>query len=240
MSNTITGKDFSVSMVQAITAAWKAIQKRNPEVPDVVVTFGAGSTRGGVVLGHFGPSRWENTEGSAHELFISGEGLIDGGAAVMATLIHEAAHGHSVATGIVDVSRGGRYHNKRFKAVAESMGITTAYSDSLGWSTSTISDDGRKMYATAIKRLDAAISEHYRRIEADVLAGPVKTPTGAPTGTGTTTIGRGHGGRGTGRTSSNNGVSLRCECPTPRRIRLAASVAELGTITCDVCGHIFH
>jgi hypothetical protein len=237
MSNTITGKDFSVSMVQAITAAWKAIQKRNADVPDVVVTFGAGSVRGGVVLGHFGPSRWENTEGSAHELFISGEGLIDGGASVMATLIHEAAHGHALATGVSDVSRGGRYHNGEFRKIADSMGITTSYSKSLGWSTSTISDEGRKMYAAAIKRLDAAISAHYRRLEADVIN---PAPKGAPTGTGTTTIGRGHGGRGTGRTSSNNGVSLACACPTPRRIRLAASVAELGSITCDLCGHIFH
>lgn len=241
MSNTITGKDFSVSMVQAITAAWKAIQKRNPEVPDVVVTFGSGSIgqRGGVVLGHFGPRRWENTTGSAHELFISGEGLIDGGAAVMATLIHEAAHGHSMATGVVDVSRGGRYHNGKFKAQAELMGIATTHSASLGWSASEITDEGRKMYATAIKRLDAAISEHYRKIEAEALAAPTGKPGATPTGTGTTTIGRGHGGRGTGRTNANNGVSLRCGCETPRRIRVSISVAELGAISCGVCGEIF-
>jgi hypothetical protein len=225
-------------MVQAITAAWKAIQRRNPDVPDVVVTFGAGSIKGGVVLGHFGPSRWENTEGSAHELFISGEGLVDGGRSVMATLVHEAAHGHNVATGVVDVSRGGRYHNGKFKSQAEAMGLELVHTKSLGWSASELSAAGLKMYAAAIKRLDVAIADHYRRLEADVILGPGTT--GSGTGAAGGTIGRGHGGRGTGRTSSNNGVSLHCECSTPRRIRLAGSVAELGTITCDLCGHIFH
>ena len=239
MTNTITGKDFSVSMVQAINAAWKAIQRHNPEVPEVVVTFGAGSVRGGVVLGHFGPSRWENTEGSAHELFISGEGLIDGGRSVMATLVHEAAHGHSVANGIVDVSRGGRYHNSKFKTQAEAMGLELTYSKSLGWSGSELSAAGVKMYAATIKRLDAAISAHYRHLEADVIS---PTPKGTESGTtgGTVTIGRGHGGRGTGRTSANNGVSLRCDCESPRRIRVAASIAELGAIRCDLCGVAFH
>lgn len=234
MTNTMTGKDFSVSMVQAITAAWKAIQRHNPEVPNVVVTFGAGSMRGGVVLGHFGPSRWENTEGSAHELFVSGEGLIDGGRSVMATLLHEAAHGHALATNVIDVSRNGRYHNKKFKSQAEAMGIETTHSPALGWSTSTLSDEGAKTYAAAIKKLDAAISEHYRHIEVDLIS-TGKTPT-----KGKTTIGHGHGGRGTGRTDSNNGVSLHCDCESPRRIRVAGSVAELGAIRCDLCGSEFH
>src|SRR5699024_8129671 len=53
--------------VAAIETAWRAIQERHPEVPDVVVVSGGGTEtrRGGVRVtwGHFHPEQWDTVEG---------------------------------------------------------------------------------------------------------------------------------------------------------------------------------
>jgi hypothetical protein len=220
-----TKTDISTPLVRAIASAWGAIQRANPDVPDVMITVGAGAMLGGLKLGHFAPHRWARGESTIHELFVGGEGLERGAAAVMATLIHEAAHGVAVATDRQDVSRNGRYHNGTFRDIAESMGITVTHSKTLGWSTTELSETGATKYAAAIKRLDTAIVA-YRR-DPSVMVIPTGRP-GSPIGIGGATKGR-------GRPSNNNGLSLTCGCDTPRRIRISPSIAELGGITCDVC-----
>jgi hypothetical protein len=47
-------------LVAALSGAWRAIQARHPEVPDVVLTLGSGTVgarRGRVTLGHFAAGR---------------------------------------------------------------------------------------------------------------------------------------------------------------------------------------
>jgi len=58
------------------------------------------------------------------ELFVGGEGLRRGAREVLATLLHEAAHGVATTRGVKDTSRQGRYHNRRF---AELGAAITAY-----------------------------------------------------------------------------------------------------------------
>ncbi len=91
--------------------------------------------RGEVTLGHFAASRWyvTDTTDPGHdaaggrpgapgmaELFVGGEGLSRGARAVMATLLHEAAHRVACRRGIKDTSRQGRYHNRRFRDLGPS------------------------------------------------------------------------------------------------------------------------
>lgn len=52
----------------------------------------------------------------------------------VATLIHECVHYYCYLHDIKDVSRGGSYHNKRFKAEAEKRGLSISYSEKIGWS----------------------------------------------------------------------------------------------------------
>ena len=59
----------------------------------------------------------------AAELFVGGEGLSQGAESVRATLLHEAAHGLSDVRQIQDTSRQGRYHNTRYKALGEELGL---------------------------------------------------------------------------------------------------------------------
>lgn len=75
------------------------------------------------MLGHFAPLRWSRGQDQVHELFVGGEGLARGAAGVLATPLHEAAHGIASTRGIQHTSRQGRYHNARSQAIAREVGI---------------------------------------------------------------------------------------------------------------------
>lgn len=213
-------------LVLAVENAWAHIQERHNDVPDVVVTLGSGIMAKGLKLGHFAPDAWAKggEDARIHELFVGGEGLMLGAQHVMGTLLHEAAHAAAEARGIKDCSRNGRYHNSNFKAIAEELHIEVHHDKDLGWSTTTLPEDTADMYEGAIFELDMAITA-YRAgavISTGTTAGA--QPTAQPIRKG-------------GRASSNNGVSLTCNCG--RRIRVSNTVAEMGGITCNLCGGEF-
>lgn len=205
MNGTVTAP-----LVAAIEAAWSAIQATHEDVPEVVVTIGSGSSAKGLKLGHFAADRWVRGEDAVHELFVGGEGLARGGADVMGTLIHEAAHAAARARGIKDTSRQGRYHNQKFKTIAETFGLTVEHDASIGWSVTTLWTGAATHYAETIRNLDAAITAH-RRAEL-------------------------HGAEG-GRKSNNNGAAAVCGCG--RKIRASLAVLDAGPIVCGLCGEEF-
>lgn len=200
-------------LVAAIEAAWTAIQAVHQDVPEVVVTIGSGSRSGGLTLGHFAADRWVRGEDAVHELFVGGEGLARGGADVMGTLLHEAAHAAAQARGIKDTSRQGRYHNAKFKAIAESFGLSIEHDRNIGWSVTTLPEATAARYRVAVRALDKAITAH-RRAESALMGG-------------------GNGGRG----SSNNGSAAMCSCG--RKIRASLAVLAAGPILCGICGAQF-
>ncbi len=53
---------------------------------------------------------------------------------VTATLLHEMVHYFCYLNNIKDTSRGGAYHNKRFKEEAEARGLQIDYDSRIGWS----------------------------------------------------------------------------------------------------------
>lgn len=208
MSATVTAP-----LVAAIESAWAAIQATHEDVPEVVVTIGSGSIGNagkGLTLGHFAADRWVRGDDAVHELFVGGEGLARGGADVMGTLLHEAAHAAAQARGIKDTSRQGRYHNQKFKTIAESFGLTIEHDSKIGWSVTTLPQASAARYADAIAALDAAITAH-RRAELNVTGG--------------------------GRKSNNNGAAAVCGCG--RKIRASLAVLDAGPIICGLCGGTF-
>lgn len=54
--------------------------------------------------------------------------------AITGTLLHEMVHLYNLQNGIQDCSRGNRYHNKKFRDKAESVGLTIEHNESIGWS----------------------------------------------------------------------------------------------------------
>lgn len=156
-------------MIRALERAWFAIRARHPEIPAAVIVVGAGSGIGpGLKLGHFAAMRW----GAEHdattavcakvdrlpEVFVGGEGLARGPADVLATLLHEAAHALAHVRGIKDTSRQGRWHNARFKALADELGIAVTKDPKIGWSPTALHDSTRHAYTVTIDELGRALT----------------------------------------------------------------------------------
>lgn len=219
-------------LVAALEVAWGAIQERHEDVPDVVVTLGAGSigvARGTLKLGHFAADRWSTEAGSSAELFVGGEGLQRGASEVLATLLHEAAHGVATVRKVQDTSRQGRYHNARFKRLGEELGLVITQVPGIGWSGTALGEQSRQTYADVIADLQGAITA-YRHSEG-FLPGLGPGDDGSEEGGDAGGAGAGGGRR------PKNGVVLVCSCP--RKLRMSASAAELGPVLCGVCGEPF-
>jgi hypothetical protein len=200
------------SLVAALEQAWAAIRARHPEVPEVVLVVASGSgPRGGVEKwGHFAGARWElGDQGERSEVLIGGEGLRRGAAEVLETLLHEAAHGLAHVREIEDTSRQGRYHNRRYRGLAEQLGLRVEQMQPFGWTRTELKEETRLAYALVIEELALALVL-WRREEA-----------------------AGAGGRAKSRNL------LACECSCGRKIRVAPATLEQGPIVCGVCEEEF-
>lgn len=158
--------DTSTRIITAAESAWTSIRRRHPDVPDVVTTLGAGTSgrASRTRYGHFATARWDRDGDSVPEVFLGGEGLSRGALAVLGTLLHEAAHGVAHTRGISDTSRQGRWHNKRFKLLAEELGIVVTLDPGIGWSPTTVPDATAEVYAAELAALGAALTV-WRHVE---------------------------------------------------------------------------
>jgi hypothetical protein len=148
------------ALIAALEYAWTAIRARHPEVPEVIVILGAGSEarRGLFKLGHFAAARWHVNGQRRAEVLVSGEGLQRGPRDVLATLLHEAAHGLASTRGLQDTSRQGRYHNRRYAHLAAELGLAVACDKATGWSQTTIPAQLAAVYAAELADLAAALN----------------------------------------------------------------------------------
>ncbi len=189
---------LSGALVTAIERAWADIRRHHPEVPAVVVAMGSGTLReraGQVRFGHFAAARWRAGSDEIPELFVGGEGLERGAKELLGTLLHEAAHGLGSARGMQDTSRQGRYHNERYRALAEELGLRAARIGAIGWSGTTVLPETELRYRSALGHLaDALVA--FRHAEPR-----------------------------TSRPSNNNGVALVCDCRRRIRVALSVVAA---------------
>jgi curved DNA-binding protein CbpA len=208
-----SGGQAASRILKVLEDIWLEIRRRHPEIPKVVIIIASGTEGKQARLGHHAPGRWNVAGEQRAEIMISGEGLRRGAHAVLATMLHEAAHALAAARGVQDTSRQGRYHNRKYKAHAEELGITVEHDQRTGWSVTTLPGDTAARYATQITTLATAITlwrhdEHH-------------------TSNGTT---------GTARRSSN---LIAAACPCGRSIRVAASTLATAPITCQACDGSF-
>ena len=204
---------FGSALIAALEEAWRTLGAEHRELPPAVLITGAGSlgAHRGLRLGHFAAERWQAEQpGAVAEIFVGGEGLARGVRPVLATLLHEAAHALAYKRSVTDTSRQGRYHNQRFKAIAEELGLLVEHHPSLGWSVTTLPAGAARRYEPVIARLDRALTAHRQ--------GEARAPAGRP---------------------RRDGNLKACDCGCPRRIRVAAGVLALGSIVCSVCNQPF-
>ena len=149
--NTRTEITPTLPMIQALNDCLNSIKTRHPEVGNIVLVVGASS---GTKHGHFAPLSWD---GNRHEIMISGESLARGAEATLATLLHESAHVIAFTRGIKDTSRQNRFHNTKFRALAEEVGIEVAHDSSIGWSITTLPAATARTYHRELVALGKAI-----------------------------------------------------------------------------------
>lgn len=209
-------KPFAASaVVVALELVWERLREIEPELPRAVIVVASGTEETATPRwGHWGASRWRVEDDSdVGEVLIAGEALERGAREVLGTLVHEAAHALAFVREIKDTSRGGRYHNARYKALAESFGLVVERHERYGWTVTRLSDESAELYVEELGAIAVAIGAAFRH--------------GVP--------GKGKGG-GSARSGSSR---LLLECSCGRKFRISPAVAELGPITCGACGEDF-
>ena len=86
----------------------------------------------------------KETNESYYEITICAEYLFRGVHAISSTLIHEMVHLYHLQNGVKDVTRQGRYHNKKFKERAEICGLSIEHDANIGWSVSELSEEAKR------------------------------------------------------------------------------------------------
>lgn len=84
---------------------------------------------------------WKRKGEERHELNISADGLNRPIENVVATLIHEMTHLMNIQNGIQDCSRGGSYHNQKFRDEAEKHMIRIEKDKKYGWMVTSPTDE---------------------------------------------------------------------------------------------------
>jgi hypothetical protein len=228
------------AIVAVLEETWETIRADHPDLPHVVIVTGSGFI-GSPRWAHWRESGWTERQGAdehAHsrhgEMFVAGEALAKGAKHVLESMIHEGAHTLATVRGISDTSRQGRWHNGKFRELAEELGLawTGDKADPThGFSNMLMTAETEQRYAELISKLDEAIRAVIRM----------------PAFVSGSSEGHGggefiHGGKRpkTGTTGpSTNNLKLTCECEEPKIIRASKKVAELGVIRCDECGELF-
>lgn len=112
----------------------------------------------GNVAGHFTPSTpWIAGEEKFHEIMVSANYFTRGARAILGTLLHETAHSLDLANGIQGVTGDG-YHNKKFKATAEALGLTITQAKGIGWSVTDVSDECAERWAEELQLIEDALA----------------------------------------------------------------------------------
>lgn len=228
------------AVVRLLEKVWARIREDHPELPDVVIVTGSGMI-GGSRWGHFRADGWKiQEEGAAirkHELFLAGEALAKGARQTLQTMIHEATHTLARVRNIQDTSRQGRWHNAKFKTLAEEMGLEHKRDQadkSHGFSFVTLTEATIARYADLLDELEREIR---LVINLPLWLGGTQDEDEAEGGE---KIGGAGGGKPTkGQGSTSNNLKCVCRCETPRIIRVSRKVLEEAGIMCRECGEDF-
>lgn len=213
------GAPAGSAMLAALEEAWREVQARHPETPDVVMVISSGSPVGRetmMTLGHFAGGRWRSRADKSlyGEIMVSGEGLAREPREVLATVLHEAAHAIAKVREVKDTSRAGAYHNAKFKAIAEELGLNIAHDKRIGWSVTAMPESTADAYGPTVAALGRALIAYRHgepRADKDKKA------------------------------STKNGVVLVCKGPEcgGRQFRISATAWGAGPIMCGPDGTPF-
>ena len=198
-----TGAENLSTITKALEEAHALIAKQTGAPRATIVTG-----RSSKVHGHFTPwTPWASGAESFHEIFIT---IAKREAReILGTLLHETAHSIDNKEGVQGTSGDG-YHNQKFKARAESLGLTITQAKGIGFSVTTVSDECVTRWQEAHDIIEAAL-----RLTADSASGSTAKPKG------------------------RNKNLLVAECGCGNKIRLSLKTLELCAPECQNCQSSF-
>lgn len=157
---------------------------------------------------------WQRGDTTRHELNIGAGTLNRDIVYVVCTLVHECVHLWNIQNGIQDCSRGGAYHNKRFKEAAEARDLKISYDARIGWSITEPTD----------ALCEFILEQGWEDIQMNRMENSY-TPRGRGAGDAA--------GKPTG-TSNPNSHSIKYVCPCCRNSVRATKVVNIKCADCDM------
>ena len=100
---------------------------------------------------------YKPVEREEHELNMTAQQLHRPINEIAATLIHEMCHQYASVHDMKDTSRSGNYHNKLYKKIAETHGLTVECVPQIGWSHTTLTNETAAMIADYVKDNPATV-----------------------------------------------------------------------------------
>lgn len=154
---------------------------------------------------------WIRGQENRHELNIGAGTLNRDIEEVVATMLHECVHLWNMQEGIQDTSRGGAYHNKRFKAAAEQRDLLISYDPRIGWSITEPTD----------ALLEFILEQGWGEIHMNRNEGLSIRGGGTPSG-------------GTAPTANPGSHSRKYQCPRCKCSVRATKAVNIGCLDCGV------
>lgn len=197
----------SISVTRAMMRCWAAICTVHPQTrpATMVVYVRARDDR----RGYRWPDCWTTARaGEIDKVHIPGYILAQGAESVFQALLHEACHSIAKSLGIQDVSQQGRYHNRDFRDLAESVGLEWALNVKSGYVTTGLAETARRTFAHVIAVLEQSLSEWQDLV----------VSTGQP------------------GTKKSSGGNVKLVCPKCQRIiRASRKALDVGALVCVPC-----
>ena len=113
------------------------------KLPQCIITIQAKGNTG--AYGWFTPSKvWNVDKENKHEINITSESLSREYIDIAKTMLHEMIHLYCTTNGIKDTSRGGSYHNSKFKEESIKHGFyykENSYDKKYGWTYSSLTEE---------------------------------------------------------------------------------------------------
>lgn len=153
-------------IITQLEFAWQEIKAEHADLPDAVITSSRRrnksekSTRAEFCPGVWTAPHQASKDQRFAEVTIYGERLLDGAVQVMQSLLHEAAHTLAHVREVKDTSNKGRFHNKKFVAIAEELGLegpSESGGTAIGYSNCVITQATQDFYEDVITKLESVM-----------------------------------------------------------------------------------
>ena len=225
------GADLSPAL-RALERAYRLIQKRYPDAPDVTIIVKRDERAWGhtTVAKVWAPAGVEDAD--RFEIMISGENLRRGAVEVAGTLLHEAAHARNLSRGVLDTDVNGR-HNKSFATTAEEHGLTVATNGWHGFAATSLEASGQAQWRQLVKVIATGLAKSASTARPAVDHLPPAPPTATPPSVGVS------GPAPVGPRKRGNRNLLKAVCGCGHSIRVSRGVLETAVPTCQVCEEPF-